>query len=72
MFLEIIKQQSSIKDQHVFSKLTYYLERHIELDGDEHSPLSLDRIAELCGDDKNKWADILDVAKLALEQRIEM
>lgn len=69
MFIEIIKQ-SNKEDKNSFPKLTYYLERHIELDGDEHGPLSLEMINELCGESNDKWNDVLETAKNALYSRI--
>lgn len=51
--------------------LLYYLERHIEVDGDHHSQLAYQMTADLCGDDTEHWAAATEAVKNALQARID-
>ncbi len=42
-------------DQSRFPNLKYYLIRHIEIDGGEHSHQAHDCLSALCGTDQKKW-----------------
>ena len=70
MFTEILKNFQQNFPKTDLSKLIYYFERHIELDADEHGPMAMKMISELCQDDAQKWADVEEVSILALEKRI--
>ena len=71
MFIEILREMKE-NGQEDISKLLYYLERHIEIDGGDHGPISLKMIDELCKDDAKKWAEVLESAKLALHYRVRL
>lgn len=47
----------------------YYLDRHIEVDGDHHGHLALEIITELCGEDATKWHEVETYAIRSLEAR---
>lgn len=70
MFTSILRNfQANFPDTNL-NKLIYYFERHIELDGDEHGPMAMKMIEELCGDDSLKWAELHTTSIAALEKRI--
>lgn len=50
----------------------YYLERHIEVDGDHHSNLAYEMTSSLCGDDTDKWQEATAAVKTALQNRIQL
>ncbi|MCV9930043.1 DUF3050 domain-containing protein [Flavobacterium sp. LS1R49] len=70
MFTAILKNfQTNFPDTDL-SKLIYYFERHIELDADEHGPMAMKMITDLCENDPQKWSDVDEISILALERRI--
>ena len=71
MFLGMLDHVHSAEQVDV-EDLRYYLQRHIDVDGDHHGPLAL-RMVELCcaGDDERE-REALEAAREALTQRIAL
>lgn len=50
-------------------RLTYYLDRHIELDEEHHGPLAQKLLHDLCQDDPKKQEEAIKVAQISLQMR---
>jgi hypothetical protein len=71
MFISIVRDlNQKFPDQ--LSLIKYYLERHIEVDGDHHSHLALEMTAQLCGDNEAYWKAAEGITVAALQQRINL
>lgn len=68
MFMEMVRDmQQRVPDQ--IDTFVYYLERHIEVDGDHHSHLAIRMTAHLCGEDTGKWEAAQEAVLSSLERR---
>ena len=55
-----------------FAKYIWYLERHIEVDGEDHGPLSLRMVSDLCGTDAGQWNVAATAAESAIRARLAL
>ena len=72
MFTEILNGLSKTSLDTDLEPITYYFDRHIELDGDEHGPMAHKMVAMLCEDNQEKWNEAAAVSKEALQSRISL
>ncbi len=72
MFTEILRNFKQNFPEINLDKLIYYFERHIELDADEHGPMAMQMVTELCGSDIRKWKEVEEVSAIALDRRIAL
>ena len=49
-----------------------YLARHIQVDSEEHTPMAMQMLADLCGEDDAKWAACAETVNLALAARARL
>ncbi|MFJ9696002.1 DUF3050 domain-containing protein [Kitasatospora sp. NPDC101183] len=49
-----------------------YLARHIEVDGEQHTPMAMQMLIDLNGDDQDKWDSCAETVQLALEARLKL
>ena len=47
-----------------------YLRRHIQVDSEEHTPMAMQMLADLCGDDDSRWRQCEETINLAFAARI--
>lgn len=71
MFVSFVKELNKQTHDKV-SIFQYYLERHIEVDGEHHSVLAYEMTEELCGDDDARWVEATAAVKGALNARIRL
>ena len=69
MFMKILDKIYADAPDKV-SIFKYYIERHIEVDGDHHSHLALDMVSRLCGSDASKWEEATAASVKPLALRI--
>jgi hypothetical protein len=67
MFDQVVKVDRAIGNR--LSAFVDYLERHIQVDGEEHTPMAMQMLADLCGDDTGKWRQCEETVNAALAAR---
>lgn len=50
----------------------WYLKRHIQVDGEDHGPLSLRMVADICGTSEQRWSEAAEAAEAALRARVAL
>jgi len=69
MFQKLLPTISKIQTtQHI----RHYIERHIEVDGESHGPLSVQLLQYLVGDDPQRWVEAELASQKALMARIRL
>jgi hypothetical protein len=71
MFRELVRDLSR-QQPGKFGKFLWYLERHIEVDGEDHGPLSLRMVADLCGNEEQRWEEASKAAAAAIDSRLAL
>ena len=72
MFRSLVRDVNGKMMDGDLSQFLWYLERHIEVDGGEHGPLSLRMVADLCGDNPALWEEAAVAAEEAIVARLAL
>tara|TARA_Y100000385_G_scaffold229974_1_gene241541 strand:- start:173 stop:946 length:774 start_codon:yes stop_codon:yes gene_type:complete len=70
MFIPLIEGIN--EENNDLNKLIYYFQRHIEVDGDMHGPMSMEMLSFLCNNDPIKISESALIAEKALLARIAL
>jgi hypothetical protein len=70
---DMFDQVAALNDDFgALSTFVDYLRRHIQVDSEEHTPMAMQMLADLCGDDNGKWAQAEETINLALAARTRL
>ena len=69
MFQQVIAVRA---EGHAFDIFVEYLARHIQVDGEEHTPMAMQMLAQLCKNDEAKWKECIDTVNAALDARARL
>ncbi|GHG30254.1 DUF3050 domain-containing protein [Streptomyces filamentosus] len=69
MFEQVIRIEDTGGRLTVFKD---YLARHIEVDGEQHTPMAMQMLIDLCGDDQERWNQCADTVRRALSARVAL
>lgn len=70
MFDQVVAVNSGLGNQ--LSAFVDYLRRHIQVDAEEHTPMAMQMLADLCGDSDDKWRECEETVNVALAARCEL
>ncbi|MDB4678920.1 DUF3050 domain-containing protein [Rhodopirellula sp.] len=69
VFERVVEETAEVEDQSIH-EFFYYLNRHIETDGEFHGPMAERMLSSVCEDNESKWQLAEESALLALKARI--
>lgn len=69
MFTQVVEVKAR---GHKLDTFIDYLERHIEVDGEVHTPMAMQMLADLCGGDEPKWQTCAQTVNRALAARYQL
>jgi hypothetical protein len=70
MFERLLKSWGNAKAE--VPHFAYYLQRHIELDGDSHGPWAREMLTALAGQSESNWKEAASAAERAITSRIKL
>jgi hypothetical protein len=71
LFMGIVRELSDLHPEKL-GLFRYYLERHIEVDGEHHSKLAMQMVSLLCDNQPHYWQEAMDAANAALRYRLRL
>jgi hypothetical protein len=70
---EMFQQVIGIEDpEGTLETFKDYLARHIEVDGEQHTPMAMQMLIDLCGEDQDMWDACAATVNTALEARVAL